>query len=108
MADIKFEKSTGNVFKDLGYADPELHMVKVQLAKQIKQIITHRHMTQAEAATLLGIDQPKVSRLLAGKVSGYSVDRLMKFLTALDRDVTIQIKKKPRSHETACMGVAYA
>jgi len=63
---------------------------------------------EAEAGTLLGIDQPKVSRLLAGKVSGYSMDRLMKFLTALDHDVTIQIKKKPRSHETACMGVAYA
>jgi predicted XRE-type DNA-binding protein len=91
--DIKVTESSGNVFADLGYADPEEALAKAELARRISQIITKRHLTQAQAAEILGVDQPKVSNLMRGKLSGFSTDRLFKFLNALGRDVKIVIEK---------------
>ena len=108
MAEITFEEGSGNVFKDMDYAEPEIQMAKVELAFKIGQIIKYRHLTQTDAARLLRIDQPKVSKLMAGKVSGFSAEKLMFFLVVLGRDVTITVKKKPKSHEVAHMDVAYA
>jgi predicted XRE-type DNA-binding protein len=106
MTDINYEKSSGNVFQDLGFADAEMHKVKAGIVARIQEAITQRALNQIAAADLLGIDQPKISKLLRGDFAGYSLDRLTKFLTALDMDVTIRIKHKPKSHEAAHLVVA--
>jgi predicted XRE-type DNA-binding protein len=92
-------ESSGNVFADLEIDEPEAMLAKAELARRIGNIIKRRRLNQAQAATLLGIDQPKVSALLRGKLAGFSTDRLLRFLMALDRDVDIVIKRKPRSRK---------
>ncbi len=86
-----FEGSSGNVFADIGHPDPDTALVKAQLARQIATIIEQRGWTQTEAATALGIDQPKVSALTRGRLRDFSADRLLRFLTRLDRDVDITV-----------------
>jgi predicted XRE-type DNA-binding protein len=99
--EIKIQQSSGNVFADLELPNPEEMLTKAELARQISQIITKRHLTQVEAAELLGIDQPKVSALIRGKLSGFSTERLFRFLNALGRDVEIVVKRKPKSRQEA-------
>jgi predicted XRE-type DNA-binding protein len=96
--DTSFTESSGNVFADLGLAEPEEALTKAELAHAISALIAERRLTQVQAADLLGIDQPKVSALMRGRLSGFSIDRLLRFLLALDRDVEIVIKPAaPRS-----------
>jgi predicted XRE-type DNA-binding protein len=90
-------RGTGNVFADLGYADADERQTKLRLAHAINRVIARRRLTQAAAAEKLRINQPKVSALARYKLDGFSVERLMTFLTALDQDVEIVIRKKPRS-----------
>jgi predicted XRE-type DNA-binding protein len=90
-------RGTGNVFADLGCADAEERQTKLRLAYAINNVISRRRLTQAAAAEKLRVNQPKVSALARYKLDGFSVERLMTFLTALDQDVEIVIKKKPRS-----------
>jgi predicted XRE-type DNA-binding protein len=99
--DIKVEQSSGNVFADLELPNPEEMLTKAELARQISQIIMKRHLTQVEAAELLGIDQPKVSALIRGKLSGFSTERLFRFLNALGHDVEIVVKRKSKSRKEA-------
>ena len=87
-------RGTTNVFADLGFADAEERQTKLRLAHAINTILEKRHLVQAEAAKILGVNQPKVSALIRYKLEGFSVERLMLFLTSLDRDVEIVIKKK--------------
>lgn len=94
-------ESSGNVFADLDLPEPEEALAKAELVRRIGGIIKSRRLNQAQAAALLGLDQPKVSALLRGKLSGFSTDRLLRFLNALDRDVEIVIKRKPRSRKQA-------
>ena len=94
---IVVEESSGNVFADLGLPNPEERLAKAHLAFRIGAAIRARRLTQARAARLLKIDQPKISRLLRGQLSGFSTERLMQFLTLLGRDVEIIIKRAPRS-----------
>jgi predicted XRE-type DNA-binding protein len=89
---VSIEESSGNVFADLGLENPEELLAKAQLVQRISDIISERKLTQARAAKLLGIDQPKVSALLRGKLAGFSTDRLFRFLNALGRDVEIVIR----------------
>ena len=105
---IEIERGTDNVFADLGYPDAEERQTKLRLAYAINGIVKERRLTQVAAAALLGVNQPKVSALLSYKLSGFSIERLMSFLTALDRDVEIVIKKKPRSRATARVSVVAA
>ncbi len=95
--EIKVQVSSGNVFADLGLPNSDEKLIKAELARRISEIITKRHMNQAEAAELLWIDQPKVSALMRGKLTGFSTERLFRFLNALGRDVEIVVKSKPRS-----------
>jgi predicted XRE-type DNA-binding protein len=81
-----------NIFKDLNLPDAEEYNAKAQIAYRICDILEDRKLTQKEAATLLGIDQPKVSALLRGRLEGFSSDRLFRFLNALGRDIEIVIK----------------
>jgi predicted XRE-type DNA-binding protein len=75
--------SSGNVFADLGFADAEERKTKVRLAFAINQILQRRHLSQAEAARWLAINQPKVSALVKYRLEGFSVERLMHLLNAL-------------------------
>ena len=83
-----------NVFADLGYPDAEERQTRLRLAYAINQIIDQRRLTQTAAAEILGISQPKISALRHYKMEGFSVERLMSLLTALDRDIEIHIRKK--------------
>ena len=89
---IKVEPTSGNVFADPGFPDPELELFKSSLMLQIYRLIKARRLTQAEAGKILGIKQPSVSRLIRGSSGSYSVDRLIEFLTALGQDVEVVIK----------------
>ena len=93
---LELESGSGNVFADLGLADADEHLIKAGLVVKIDRIIRQRHLTQAAAAQLIGIDQPKVSAMLAGQFRGYSVERLMRFLVALGHDVEIVVKPRRR------------
>src|SRR3546814_2939204 len=95
-AEIPVTPGSGNVFADLGFAEPEEELAKAQLASHIRQTIRRRRLTQVAAAALMGIDQPKVSALLNGRLANFSSDRLMRLLTALGLDVDITVKAKPR------------
>ena len=101
-------ESSGNVFADLDVPEPEEALAKAELARRIGSIIKRRRLSQARAAAVLGIDQPKVSALLRGKLAGISTDRLLRFLNALDRDVEIVIKRKPRSRKHGELRVVVA
>jgi len=91
--------SSGNVFSDLGIANAGEKQTKVRLALAINHIIAHRRLSQTAAARSLDINQPKISALRNYQLDGFSVERLMNFLTALDRDVEILIRAKPRSRK---------
>jgi predicted XRE-type DNA-binding protein len=86
--------SSGNVFADMGLPDADELDTKVQLGAAICRIVERRRLTQIEVAAALGINQPKVSALLHYKLEGFSVERLMRFLTALGHDVEIVVKAK--------------
>ena len=90
---LEIETSDGNVFADLGLANPAELSLKSHLTMQINSILEHRHLKQADAADLLGIPQPKVSNLMRGKLDGFSVEKLIHFLIRLDRNVEIRVKK---------------
>ncbi|MBI2863485.1 MAG: XRE family transcriptional regulator [Chloroflexi bacterium] len=95
--DTDIFEGSGNVFADLEVENPDEALAKAKLASVIAAIITRRRLTQVQAASMLGVDQPKVSALLRGRLSGFSIDRLLRFLVALDRDVEILVKPKPRT-----------
>ncbi len=92
MSRKKYEAGSGNVFKDLGIPNAEEHLVKAQLVFKIERIMTERGLKQGEAARLLGIGQPDVSKMLRGEFEKFSVERLMRFLVALDQDVEIVVR----------------
>ncbi len=94
MAKQDYIESSGNVFADLGLADAEEHLAKAELAQKIGGILRSRRLTQVQAAEVLGIDQPKVSALLCGQLSRFSIEKLMQFLLLLGRDVSITIKTR--------------
>ena len=98
-------RSTGNVFADLGYADAGERQTKLRLAMALNGIITRRKLTQVEAAACLSIGQPKISALTNYKLDGFSVERLMTFLTALDQDVEIIVRAKPRLRRSGMISV---
>lgn len=92
----KIERSSGNVFADLGLPDAEELQTKVRLAVEIVLAIEARSLSQVAAARILGVTQPKISALKSFKLEGFSVERLMTFLTLLGRDVEIRITARSR------------
>ena len=98
---VEVHQSMGNVFADLNLENAAELFAKSGLVHRIAQIIKRRKLTQVQAATLLGIDQPKVSNLLRGQLDGFSTERLFRFLNALDQDVEIVIKQKESSRKHA-------
>jgi predicted XRE-type DNA-binding protein len=90
-------RSSGNVFADLGFTDAAERQTKVRLAMAINGVVQRRGLSQKSAAALLGINQPKVSALSKYRLDGFSVERLMRFLTELNQDVEIIIRNRPRA-----------
>ncbi|MGC2412341.1 MAG: helix-turn-helix transcriptional regulator [Stellaceae bacterium] len=95
-ATIAVSAGSGNVFADIGLPEPEEELAKAQFASCIRQVIKRRRLTQVAAASRMGIDQPKVSAILNGRLANFSADRLMRLLTALGQDVEIRVKAAPR------------
>src|ERR1700704_5845949 len=93
----KIGRSSGNVFADLGFVDAGERQTKVRLALAINDVLQRRGLSQDKAAELLGINQPKVSALSKYRLEGFSVERLMRFLTSLNQDVEIIIRNRPRT-----------
>ena len=91
---IEVEESSGNVFADLGLANPEQELLKARLTLEIYQIVKRRQLTQKQAGEILGIKQPSVSLLMRNRSGTFSVARLMAFLTKLDQDVEITVRPK--------------
>jgi predicted XRE-type DNA-binding protein len=89
--------SSGNVFADLGLPNAEELGTKLRLCFVINKILAERKLTQAEAAQVLGINQPKISALKGYKLEGFSVERLMHFATALEHDVVIEIRPRRKT-----------
>src|SRR5467141_968702 len=98
--------SSGNVFADLNLPDADDLLAQAELAAKIIAEVHRRRMTQVQAAEVLGIDQPKISALKQGKLSGFSIERLVRFLLLLGCDVEITVKARPRSRSTARLRVA--
>jgi len=96
----EIEKSSGNVYADLGLPDAEEMFVKARLATKISEIIKHRHLTQQEASKILGMPQSKISNMCRGNFRGISEAKMIECLNHLGRDIQIIVKKAPRSHST--------
>ena len=97
----KVHRGNGNVFADIGVAHPDRVLVRAQVMSRIAEILKERGLTQKKAATLLGIPQSKVSCLMNGKLSMFSLEHLFELLNALDSDVEIIIKPKPEQEKSA-------
>lgn len=104
----KVTRGTRNVFADLGFPDAAERQAKLRLAYALNQVLEARKLSQADAAKVLGVTQPKVSALRNYKLTGFSVERLMNLLTALDQDVEIVIRRKPRSRKAGRISVVAA
>ena len=91
---MKVEPGSGNIFADLGLPDAKTHFLKAQIVSEIYRLVRERKLTQARAGERLGITQPEVSRLFKGNFREYSIERLIGFLTALDRDVEITVRAR--------------
>jgi predicted XRE-type DNA-binding protein len=104
----KIVKGNMNVYADLGVTDADEMLVKAQLATKIAEIIKLRKMTQIQAASLLGMPQPKLSNMLRGRFRGISETKMLECLTLLGRDVQIVIKSASRSRRTGHVSVLFA
>lgn len=94
---IAVVRGSGNVFADLGFDRPEEELLKAQLVREIRDILKRRRLTQSKAAELLGLKQPDVSALVTGRFAKFSLERLLRCVRRLDRDVAIVIRRKART-----------
>jgi predicted XRE-type DNA-binding protein len=101
-------RGSGNIFADLGLADAETHLLKARLVSRLQSLIEGRGLTQAQAAEVMGIGQPDVSRMLRGQFRDFSVERLMRFLTAFGCDVDIVIQEKGKKAKAETIRLAPA
>lgn len=101
-------RGTGNVFADLGFPDAAERQAKLRLTYALNRVLEKRKLSQADAAKVLGVTQPKVSALRHYKLAGFSVERLMNLLTALDQDVEIVIRRKSSSRKAGRISVVAA
>lgn len=102
------ERGTDNIFRDIGASHPERVLFRAQIMSNISEMIRERGMTQKEAAKLLGLPQSKISCLMNGKLSMFSLEHLFEILNALDRDVEIIIKPRTREEKVASTHVLMA
>ncbi|NQU65345.1 MAG: XRE family transcriptional regulator [SAR324 cluster bacterium] len=91
---LKYQVGSGNVFEDLGVENPDEYLQKAKIASLIYDIIESKNLNQKEAGLILGINQPKISSLKNGRLEGFSIERLFKFLNLLDQDIDIVVRPK--------------
>jgi predicted XRE-type DNA-binding protein len=101
-----YETGSRNVFQDIGVPNAEEHLVKAQLVFKIDTILKRRGMKQADAAELLGVRQPDISKMLRGEFRQFSVERLLRFLVALNQDVEIVVKPHRGRNDAPALHVA--
>lgn len=104
---VKVTRSSGNVFADLGFANPEEELAKAKLVSALAEVIRNRGLAQTQVAALLGVDQPTVSKLLRGRTGGFTSDRLMRLLNLMDQDVEISIQPKRSDEARVSVSVAH-
>jgi predicted XRE-type DNA-binding protein len=104
----EIERSSGNVFADIGTPNAEEHLLKAQLVSRLDDLIKARKLTQVAAARLLGLGQPDLSKILRGHFRDVSVERLLRFLMALDCDVEIVVKRKRRGKRPSRLTITAA
>lgn len=102
------EISSGNVFEDLGFENPDEELAKAELSIQIRHIIESKRLNQEQAGKLLGISQSEVSNLVRGKVGRFTIDRIIKYLNALDKDVEIITRDRPENRPATVLVGAIA
>jgi len=107
-SEIPIEKGSGNMYADLGYVDSDDMLVKTQMVAKVAETIAQRRLTQEQAAEILGLTQPKISRLLRGQFRGVSERRLLRCLTKLGRDVQIVVRPTPRRRAQGRLTVRFA
>jgi len=105
---IEIEKGSGNVYADLGGEDADAMHVKASLAAKIAEIIKYRHLTQQQAADILGMTQPKLSGMLRGQFRGISEAKMLDCLNRLGRDIQIVVRKARRSQESGRISVVFS
>lgn len=98
---LEVEEGSTNVFADLGFENPEEELFKADLTAEIARAIRVKNLTQAQAAKILNVDQPRISRLLSGRTDLFSIETLMHFLVALGQDVEVSVKPKPSRRKRA-------
>lgn len=98
--------SSGNVFADLGFDNPEEELLKAKLVRELRAIIKRRRLTQTRAAELMGVKQPDVSAIVTGRTGKFSLDRLVRCLDKLDYSVDVVVRHKPRTPRTPVSAVA--
>jgi predicted XRE-type DNA-binding protein len=106
--DSGIQYGSGNVFADLGYGEPDMHLLKAQLVSRIDEIMTERKLTQMQAAQTMGISQPDISRLLKGQFREVSVERIIRLLTRLGCEVDIVIKQPGRKRASSIIHLKMA
>jgi predicted XRE-type DNA-binding protein len=99
----KATASSGNVFADLGFANPEEELLKAKLVREIRGNLKRRKLSQTKAAAMLGPKQPDVSALVTGRVGKFSIDRLVRCLDRLDYKVDLVVRHKPRRAASRAM-----
>ena len=104
----EIEISSGNVYADIGAENPDEMLVKAQLAASIQGILTTRNLTQTEAAKILDLPQPKLSRILHGHFRGVSEAKMMDCIARLGRDVRIVIGPEHRTGHGGRVEVVHA
>lgn len=104
---LDYEVSSGNVFADLGLPDAQELLIKSDLVHQINKLIKQKKLNQVQAAKLLNIDQPKISALYKGKLSGFSIERLIRFLNILDQEITIKVMPKKKSQKKTNISTSF-
>lgn len=100
----KSKLSSGNVYEDMGYPEPKKAKIKLDLAMRIGEFIKRRKLTQIQAAEVMGIDQPRVSKIVRGLLADFSIEALVYFLVALGCNVEIKLtpsRKTPASIHVA-------
>ena len=104
---VKVTRGSGNVFADLGFANPEEELAKAKLVSALAEVIQEKGLSQAKVAALLGVDQPSVSKLLRGRTGGFTSDRLMRLLNLLGQDVDICVRPKRTAEASVTVSVAH-
>jgi predicted XRE-type DNA-binding protein len=106
LGDIEFREGSENIFADIGIPNPEEAMAKAKIAMKISDIIKKKKLTQAKAAKILKVSQPKISLLLRGYLTDFSLERLLRFLNDLGQNVRISITPSSKRHGSTWIGDA--